>query len=230
MKKRTLLGLAQIGLLPIVAVSILNAPIWWSLIGIVVFYGFGLVGVSVTYHRLISHGAFRAPRWFLLTGSTLATIGFLLSPIEWATQHTDHHRFVDEPGDPHSPRVKGSRVWNYAFHDEGRPGMAAGRVFKDVGLMRLHNHFWIVLIGYIGTVTLALGWHGFVFLWAMPCLLTLWSGIAGVFMHGSEGARDGGWIAALLTCGEQNHNRHHVAPRDWFGDWPASWVIRVVQK
>lgn len=230
MDKRLFLSLAQIGLIPIVILGILQASFIWVLISILMFYMFALVGVSVTYHRYISHGAFKAPRWFILLGSTLASLGFLLSPLEWATQHSDHHKFVDEIGDPHSPRIKGNRVLLYAFHDEGKPGIAAGRVFKDHSLMQLHRKFWLVLTAYIGSVTFVFGWHGFVFLWAMPCLLTLWSGIAGVYMHGSDGAKDGGLISALLTCGEQSHKRHHENPRDWSGDWPASWVIRMVQE
>lgn len=230
MNKRVVLTIAQLGLIVPVCASIALSGPFWPLAGLAMFFLFACVGVSVTYHRLLSHRAFKSPRWFVLVGSFLASVGFLLSPLEWAGQHEDHHRFVDTEGDPHAPRVRGNRVMLYCFHGDGKPGRAAARVILDPALGAMHRYFWPMLIGYIALCALVGGWRGIAFLWAMPCLLTLWAGIAGVFMHGKDGAKTGGWIAALVTCGEHRHARHHENPRDWAGDWPASWIIRMVAR
>ncbi|MBM65500.1 MAG: hypothetical protein CMH55_04615 [Myxococcales bacterium] len=67
------------------------------------FLWFALVGgaVSITYHRMLAHRAFRARPWFRYTLVVLAaTAG---PPIQWASNHRRHHRYVDQEGDPHSP-------------------------------------------------------------------------------------------------------------------------------
>lgn len=230
MSKRIVLTLGQLGLIPIVALGISNAEPWWVLVGLGMWFLFACVGLSVTYHRLLSHRAFKAPRWFRVVGSVLGSVGFLLSPVEWTGQHEDHHKFVDAEGDPHAPGVHGFRVLLYAFHAEGKPGIATARVMVDPDMALLHRLFWYVLGVWIALCALVAGWQGVVFLWAMPCLLTLWSGIAGVFMHADGRAIDRGWLSALVTMGEHRHAAHHENARQWEGDWPASWVIRAVRE
>ena len=230
MDKRLVLTAGQLGLIPVSIAGVWFSPWYWPLVSMPVFVAFACIGVSVTYHRLLSHRAFKAPRWFVVIGSFLGMVGFLLSPVEWAGQHEDHHRLVDAPGDPHAPRVRGLWVALYAFHGQGRPGIAAARVILDPALAFMHRHFWGLLAAYIGACGFVAGWRGIVFLWALPCLLTLWAGIAGVFMHGADGAATKGLLWAIITMGEHRHARHHQNPRDWSGDWPASWVIRLIRE
>ena len=71
------------------------------------FVWFSLVGgsVSIAYHRMLAHRAFRARPWFrYLLVLLAATAG---PPIQWASNHRRHHQFVDQPGDPHSPHIDG---------------------------------------------------------------------------------------------------------------------------
>lgn len=71
------------------------------------FLWFAVVGgtVSITYHRMLAHRAFKARPWFRYLLLVLAaTAG---PPIQWATNHRKHHRYVDAPGDPHSPHLDG---------------------------------------------------------------------------------------------------------------------------
>jgi fatty-acid desaturase len=71
------------------------------------FWGFltwHVLGISIGYHRLLAHRSFRCPKaveyFFVMAGY----LGFESSPIWWATIHRAHHRYVDTPLDPHSPR------------------------------------------------------------------------------------------------------------------------------
>ena len=57
--------------------------------------------VSITYHRMLAHRAFRAPPWFRYLLVMLAAPAG--PPIQWAANHRRHHRFVDQVDDPHSP-------------------------------------------------------------------------------------------------------------------------------
>ncbi len=70
----------------------------------VVSYLFHGLGITLGYHRLLSHRSYKVPKWFeylIVMGGYLAFEG---SPIFWVTTHRLHHRYSDQEGDPHSPR------------------------------------------------------------------------------------------------------------------------------
>ncbi len=62
------------------------------------------MGITVGYHRFLSHRSFRCHRffeYFFIAGGYLAYQG---SPVWWSAIHRAHHRFADTPLDPHSPK------------------------------------------------------------------------------------------------------------------------------
>jgi fatty-acid desaturase len=66
------------------------------------YYWHGL-GVTIGYHRLLSHRAFKCNKlveYFWIISGYLAFEG---SPAWWATVHRVHHRNADQEHDPHSP-------------------------------------------------------------------------------------------------------------------------------
>jgi hypothetical protein len=61
------------------------------------------LGVTVGYHRMLTHKAFDGPRpirFFWLAMGSMSVEGGALS---WAVDHRTHHAFSDREGDPHSP-------------------------------------------------------------------------------------------------------------------------------
>jgi fatty-acid desaturase len=61
------------------------------------------MGITVGYHRLLSHRAFKCPKlleYMIVSGGYLALEG---SPVSWVATHRVHHRYSDHEGDPHSP-------------------------------------------------------------------------------------------------------------------------------
>lgn len=75
--------------------------------GLLVALALGLItawGITAGFHRLLTHGSYEVPRWLHLT---IAFIGGLAGEgpaIQWVAVHRKHHRYSDQPGDPHSPR------------------------------------------------------------------------------------------------------------------------------
>ncbi len=81
-----------------------------DLVILVVGYGLTCVGITVGFHRLLTHRAFQtypAVRYTLAVLGTLAVEG---SAIKWVTDHRKHHDFADEDGDPHTPHGGGPGV------------------------------------------------------------------------------------------------------------------------
>src|SRR5665809_60562 len=80
---------------------------WIDLAVLVVGYAVTCLGVTVGFHRLLTHRSFQtypAVRYALAVLGTLAVEG---SVIKWVADHRKHHAFADEPGDPHSPHDAG---------------------------------------------------------------------------------------------------------------------------
>jgi stearoyl-CoA desaturase (delta-9 desaturase) len=95
--------------LPVIGVALAGWLTWGSGLGWVevgLFLGFWLVsglGVTVGYHRGLTHRSFTAVpalRTSLAVAGSLALQG---DPISWVATHRRHHAYTDRPGDPHSP-------------------------------------------------------------------------------------------------------------------------------
>jgi fatty-acid desaturase len=81
---------------------------WVDVLGLGVAYSLTCVGITVGFHRLLTHRSFAtypAVRYVLAVLGTLAVEG---SVIKWVAHHRKHHDFTDEDGDPHSPHGNGS--------------------------------------------------------------------------------------------------------------------------
>jgi stearoyl-CoA desaturase (delta-9 desaturase) len=93
-----------------------NTALHWRDIAILaVAYGITALGITVGFHRLLTHRSFKTSA--LLRG-VMAAIGSaaIEGPvISWVADHRKHHAFADEPGDPHSPHVGHGVGWRGAF-------------------------------------------------------------------------------------------------------------------
>ena len=75
-----------------------------SIVAFAVFYTMTGLGLTLGYHRLFAHRAFKVPKWL---EHTIAVCGYLAiqrGPIFWVAMHRMHHRYTDIAGrDPHTP-------------------------------------------------------------------------------------------------------------------------------
>jgi stearoyl-CoA desaturase (delta-9 desaturase) len=79
-----------------------------DLVVLAIVYTLCGLGVTVGFHRLFTHRSFKTgPALRLLLGA-LGSAAIEGPLIEWVSNHREHHRFSDQPGDPHSPHVHGS--------------------------------------------------------------------------------------------------------------------------
>ena len=125
---KTILGVFVI--IPMLAV-VIGVPIafvngWVSvldLVMLVVIYTVGVHGITIGYHRLFTHDAYKAGpkmRAFLALAGSLAVEGRV---VDWVADHRKHHQFSDADGDPHSP-------WEYG---PGTRGLIRGFTHAHVG-------------------------------------------------------------------------------------------------
>ena len=89
---------------------------WQDLLVLAVTYALTGLGITVGYHRLLTHRSFKTTR---LVRALLAVLGSMAveGPVlEWVATHRKHHRFSDNTGDPHSPHVDHAPGWRGALH------------------------------------------------------------------------------------------------------------------
>ncbi|XP_022955954.1 palmitoyl-monogalactosyldiacylglycerol delta-7 desaturase, chloroplastic-like [Cucurbita moschata] len=63
----------------------------------------GLFGISISYHRNLSHRSFNLPKWLEYLFAYCGVHAFQGDPIDWVSTHRCHHQYADTEGDPHSP-------------------------------------------------------------------------------------------------------------------------------
>ncbi len=103
---------------------------WSDLIVFVVLYALTGLGVTVGFHRHLTHRAFKAKRPVRATLAVLGSAAIEGPVISWVADHRKHHAFSDREGDPHSPHVD---------HGSGWSGALRGLAHAHVGWLFVHN-------------------------------------------------------------------------------------------
>ncbi len=73
----------------------------WAVGGV---YLFGMLGINLGFHRLLTHRGFTCPRWLEHGLALLGCCCWEGTPLHWVSFHRMHHQHSDEPPDPHSPK------------------------------------------------------------------------------------------------------------------------------
>jgi stearoyl-CoA desaturase (delta-9 desaturase) len=83
------------------------------------FYLLTGFGVTIGFHRYLTHGSFRAARWLRIGLTVAGSLALEGKVVSWVADHRRHHAFSDREGDPHSPWRFGASVRGLArglFH------------------------------------------------------------------------------------------------------------------
>jgi stearoyl-CoA desaturase (delta-9 desaturase) len=70
-----------------------------------VMYLLSAFGVTVGFHRLLTHRAFETYRGVRYAFAIMGSYAVEGPVLDWVADHRKHHTFSDEEGDPHSPHV-----------------------------------------------------------------------------------------------------------------------------
>ncbi len=122
--------------LPILALFVAGWQLWNSLLHwsdlavLVIMYSLTGLGVTVGFHRLLTHRSFKTTDWLRGTFAVLGTMAIEGPVISWVSDHRKHHAFADVEGDPHSPHVD---------HGHGFKGAFKGLLHAHVGWLFLHT-------------------------------------------------------------------------------------------
>ncbi len=144
------------------------------------------LGVTVGFHRLLTHRSFETRRPIRVTLAALGSMSVQGPVITWVADHRKHHTFADEEDDPHSPHTDhGHGIagalrglwhahvgWLLTRGHQSDPQRSAKDLLEDRGMLAIHRAFPLIvavpfLLGYAlgGTLSAALTaslWGGLV--------------------------------------------------------------------
>ncbi len=187
----------------------------------------GGLGITLGFHRLLTHRSFRVPRWVEYVLTVCGTMAFQGGPTRWVATHRVHHAFSDRPQDPHSPNRGfwwAHMMWLFA-HDEvlDHPTKHL-RYVPELARDRFHMFLQKTQLFQLALLGAALyAWGGWPFLiwgvfvrtsfvyhstWLVNSAAHIWGYQT---FETNEGSRNN-WFVALLTYGEGWHNNHHAYP------------------
>jgi len=90
-------------------------PWFFSWTGVVVYHVslpiFGLLGISLCYHRILTHQGLDCPKWLEHAFAILGVCCLQDTPARWVAIHRLHHQHSDRQADPHSPLV--NFLWSH---------------------------------------------------------------------------------------------------------------------
>jgi fatty-acid desaturase len=195
----------------------------------------GCLGMSIGYHRLVSHRSFKAPTVFRNLVSFFGLLNWQGGPISWACIHRAHHSHTDEEGDPHSRQLGFSWAhyeWIFSDKPNGFSVISKSRTVKDLlqdkFLMFLERNALVINLLVFGLLALisweVLLWGGFlrvVVLWHSTWLINSLAHTR-ARAEQSSSARNLLWLS-LISYGEGLHGNHHERPASAnFGFDPAT--------
>jgi stearoyl-CoA desaturase (delta-9 desaturase) len=98
------------------AIALLAFVPWlftWSgvVLAVLGHFVFGMFGITIGYHRLLTHRGFSCPKWLEHGLAILGMCNLQDSPARWVAIHRMHHQHSDKQPDPHSPLV--SFLWGH---------------------------------------------------------------------------------------------------------------------
>ncbi len=162
----------------------------WLDLGIAAFmYLIGQLGITIGYHRMLTHKSFEAKTWVKIFWASAGSLALQGAPSEWVADHRQHHAYTDVEGDPHSPHLAGDTFWGkvkgfyhahmgwlWSTREMADTDRFAADIMEDKWLNRISRYYGLYFIatfaipfflgwilgGTINDALTALLWGGFV--------------------------------------------------------------------
>ena len=168
---------------------------WSDLALFAVMYVLTGLGITVGFHRLLTHRSFQTHKATEYVFATLGSMAVQGPVIAWVADHRKHHAHTDEEGDPHSPHVgHGDGIlgalhglwyahmgWLFDAHGRADGERYARDLVEDRGMRLMSRQFLsIVLIGLLIPAGLGYLLTGGTLKGAITGLI--WGGLVRIFM------------------------------------------------
>jgi stearoyl-CoA desaturase (delta-9 desaturase) len=209
-------------------------------------YCFTALGITIGFHRMLTHRSFAASPAVWLFFLALGSMALQGPARDWASIHIKHHATTDTDDDPHSPVagfLHAHLGWLFTAK-EAEPEIYGKWLLNDPLVMWVSKTFLVwTALGFVIPYLLG-GWTG-----------GLWGGLVRVFllnhvtwsvnsvchtfgtrMFETPDRSMNNWLVGLLALGEGWHNNHHAFPRSafhglrWWQFDLSAYIIRGLEQ
>jgi len=229
---------------------------WFQVALFLVLFMFTGLSITLGYHRLLAHRAFRASWPVRLFTLLFGAAAFENSALNWAADHRRHHKFVDHDDDPYDITkgfLHAHIGWILFKLKPDAPMDNVPDLREDRLVMWQHRYYYVIamLVGFALPTMIGWAWGGgsaalgafliagmarVVFVQHMTFFINSLCHTIGRQTYSSRcTARDSG-LMALFTFGEGYHNFHHEFQHDyrngvkpWQFD-PTKWSIWLLDR
>ena len=210
---RTLFVGQLIAMLSIIPLMVLGSLTEW-IITVMMYLGIVTLGISLGYHRYLSHRMFECNVVWQVVMMFFAHIMMVGSAILWVANHREHHRYTDTRLDPHSPHHKG---WFYAhflqvFTEPNIRYMTD--LLRKPAYKFQHTYYW-ELLALWAVILYVLDPFAIVYAWLAPAgFAKIIGSLVFSYSHRRSEPHNDAWLG-YLTGGEGWHERHHTNPNSY---------------
>uniref|UniRef100_A0A7N0V926 Fatty acid desaturase domain-containing protein n=1 Tax=Kalanchoe fedtschenkoi TaxID=63787 RepID=A0A7N0V926_KALFE len=222
-------------------------PAFW--LGFALYIVTGLFGITLSYHRNLTHRSFNLPKWLEYTCAYCGVLAGQGNPLDWVSTHRYHHQFTDTSKDPHSPNegfwfshMKWIVDRTYLTKKCGEPDNVSD-LRKQPFYRFIESTYYLHLLASSIALFAAGGIPFFVWGGAMRAVFVIHitfmvnsvCHIWGERVWNTSDLSKNNWWVALLSFGEGWHNNHHAfeySARQGFEWWQIdmTWgVIRMLE-
>lgn len=257
-RKLNVVNLIFFGILSLLTLTALP---WYAItIGIsradwILFFAFAIatgLSISVGYHRLFSHRAFKTNQAIVFLNLLFGAAAFEQPALMWASLHRDHHRYVDTDRDPYNIKqgfwhahmgwilfwcqepdysnVEDLQANPLIRHQDRHYivwAVGAG-ILLPLIIGAATGHFWgAFLVGVVGRLTFV--HHS---TWSINSICHAF----GRATYDIDATARDHWLVAIITNGEGYHNFHHRFASDyrngirWYHWDPSKWTIAMLSR
>jgi stearoyl-CoA desaturase (delta-9 desaturase) len=209
---------------------------------LLVFWFLTMVGgITVGFHRLLSHCAFKTHPSIRVALAILGSMAAQGPVINWVSNHRRHHQYSDQIGDTHSPHLYQGEYWgklkgmwhshiDWMLNGELTNSTVFAKDLLQDPVMKKVNQQYLAFV-FLGLLIPAILGGIFSRTWIGIWQGLLWGGLVRIFLvhhftwtinsithlfgsrpfNTSEQSTNNVWLA-IPTGGEAWHNNHHAFP------------------
>jgi stearoyl-CoA desaturase (delta-9 desaturase) len=216
---------------------------WTDLALFAFFYVLTGYGVTLGFHRLLTHRSFQTHKWVEYGLAAIGSMAVQGPVMSWVADHRKHHAHTDQEGDPHSPHGHGGGLrgaiaglwyahmgWLFDRAGQAEHDRYARDLYEDRGMRFVHAAFglWVLIgiaipfaVGYavdgtIGGALTAAVWGGAVRIFMLHHVTWSINSVCHFFGRRRFDVDDHStnvFWLAPLSFGESWHHNHHAFPR-----------------
>ena len=209
----------------------------------------GAVGITLCYHRVLTHRSLRLRKPLEYLFAIFGTLALQGDPIRWVAVHRKHHAHADQDGDPHDIRLgfRWAHVdWLYRHNVASPspeemmryvPDLYADPFYRALQFLALPLQLALAVTFFFFGGWSWVVWGIFVrlvFSYHTTWLVNSAAHMLGYRTYRTTDQSTNCWWVALLSFGEGWHNNHHAFPFSarhglrWFEIDMTWWQVRAL--